>query len=383
MLDNIWLTAAIWIGIAFIASLISIRIGITVALIEIFLGMLAGNLFGMHETTQWIDFFALLGSLTLTFLAGAEIDPETFKANLKPSLIMGSLSCAIPFIGVWLFTEFVLGWEIQQAQIAGIALSTTSVAIIYSVVIEKGVSDTSLGKLMLTSVFITDLGTVLMLGVLFATYNSWMIFFIIALAAAFFITPYFTKKLIKTFKASKISEPEIKFVFLILFLLAGLATAANTVPILPSFVMGIALAGLFVNDKTLMHRVRTISFSVFTPFYFIKAGLYISLKTVAVSYGLISILLLLKVIFKYAGIYPTTRILKYNAKTAHYTSLLMSTGITFGTIAALFGLTNNIIDQNQYTVLVTVVILSALIPTIIAQKFFEPSLAEMSNRKEI
>jgi len=379
MLDNIWMIAAIWIGIALLASLISIRIGITVALVEIFLGIIAGNFFGMSETTQWIDFLALMGGLTLTFLAGAEIDPETFKSNLKPSLVMGTLSFSVPFVGIWLFVQFVLGWDPYQAQIAGIALSTTSVAIIYSVVVERGVSHTSLGKFMLTSCFITDLGTVLLLGILFANFNSYMLLFIVAIAAAFFITPYVTKKMLLKFQARKASEPEIRFIFLILFLLAGLATAAGSIAILPSFIIGIAVAGVFVNDKTLIHRIRNISFAVFTPFFFIKAGLYISLDTVLASFGLIAVLLFLKVVFKYAGIWPTSRAIRFNSKTAHYTSLLMSTGITFGTISALFGLNNNIIDQSQYTILVTVVILSALIPTVIAQKFFEPSLEEMEN----
>jgi len=380
MPDNIWIIAAIWIGIALIASLISIRIGITVALIEIFLGMIAGNFLGIHETTQWIDFLALMGGLTLTFLAGAEIDPQTLKDNYKPCLIMGALSFSIPFIGVWLFAQYVLGWGVYQAQIAGIALSTTSVAIIYSVVVEKGISHTPLGKYLLISCFITDLGTVLMLGILFANYNSYMVLFVISMAAAFFITPYVIKIMLKKYEARKVSEPEIRFIFAVLFLLAGLATAVNSVAILPSFIIGIAVAGVFVDDKTIINRIRSISFAFFTPFFFIKAGLYISLNTVIASFGLIAVLLLLKVVFKFAGVWPASRAIKFNVKTSNYTALLMSTGITFGTISVLFGLNNNIIDQNQYSILVTVVILSALIPTMIAQKFFEPSTEEMNNK---
>jgi Kef-type K+ transport system membrane component KefB len=56
-----------------------------------------------------------------------------------------------------------------------------------------------------------------------------------------------------------------------------------------------------------------------------------------------------------------------------YTTLLMSTGLTFGSICALYGLTNGIIDQLQYTILVTAVIASAVVPTLIAQRWFEPA----------
>ena len=374
MLENIWFVAAIWVGFAFVASLISIRLGIAVTLIEILMGVIMGNFLGITGSTEWVDFLAYMGSLTLTFLAGAEIDPKSLKANLKASLLMGGLSFALPFLGVWAFTQHVLGWGLPQAQIAGIALSTTSVAVIYSVMIEKGLSETSLGKLILIACFVTDLGTVITLGVIFANFNVIMVLFIVAMAAAFIAMPYIMKTFIKKYGANKTSEPELKFIMLILFIFAGLATAAKSEAVLPAYLIGLAVAGVFVSDKTLVKRLRTIAFTIFTPIYFIKAGLYISLCAILASFGTILILLLLKVGFKSAGVWPVSRAIKLSTKASNYTTLLMSTGLTFGTISALFGLNNGIIDQNQYTILVTVVILSAVIPTIIAQKFFEPSI---------
>jgi len=372
MLENIWMTAALWIGLAFAASLISIKLGIAVALIEILMGIIAGNFLAIQGTTQWIDFLAVMGSLTLTFLAGAEIDPLSLKKNLKPSLIMGALSFALPFIGIWAFAQNILGWGMQQSQIAGIALSTTSVAIIYSVMIDKGLTDTAVGKLILTACFVTDLGTVLALGIIFANFNILMVVFVAVLAALVFVMPRLLRIIIKAYEANKNSEPEIKFILLILFLLAGLATAAKSEAVLPAYIMGFILAGVFVNDKTLIKRLRSISFAIFTPFFFIKAGLYISLDVIAASIGIITLFLLLKVAFKTAGVWPVARVIKLSVRTSNYTTLLMSTGLTFGSISALFGLNNNIIDQNQYTILVTAVVLSAIVPTIIAQKFFEP-----------
>jgi Kef-type K+ transport system membrane component KefB len=99
---------------ALIASLISIRLGISVALIEILIGIIAGNFLGIHHTTQWIDFLAMLGSGVLTFLAGAEIDPESLKAHLKPSLAIGILAFAVPFVSVWLIAQFIFGWGIHS-----------------------------------------------------------------------------------------------------------------------------------------------------------------------------------------------------------------------------------------------------------------------------
>lgn len=383
MFNNVWFIAAIWMGLAFIASLISIRLGISVALVEIFVGVIAGNFLGIHQTTQWIDFLAMLGSGVLTFLAGAEIDPVSLRANLKMSMLIGCIAFFLPFGCVWLFAQFVLGWDMHAAQIAGIALSTTSVAVVYAVMIERGLSNTSLGKMILAACFINDFGTVLALGILFADFNIVLLIFVVILAAVLWFMPRWTKYLIGKLGTKRVSEPEVKFILLILFFLGWLATSANSEAVLPAYLVGLVVAGVFLSDKTLVNRMRTIAFTVFTPFYFIKAGLYVSLPAVWISLGIIAVLLLLKVSTKTIGVWPLSRLFKMNTKMANYTTLLMSTGLTFGTISALYGMNNHIINQTQYTILVTVVILSAVVPTIIAQSFFEPSEKAMNEWGEL
>ncbi|MBN1632557.1 MAG: cation:proton antiporter [Ignavibacteria bacterium] len=377
MLDNVWIIAAIWMGLAFIASLISIRVGISVALIEILIGVIAGNFLGLHQTTEWINFLAMLGSGVLTFLAGAEIDPASLKANFKASFSIGILSFILPFIVIWMITQYIFGWSLQQAQIAGIALSTTSVAVVYAVMIEKGLNSTDMGKMILAACFITDLGTVLALGILFAEFNFWMLIFISALTIMMIFMPRMTKFIIARMGSKRVSEPEVKFILFVLFMLGGLATMAKSEAVLPAYLIGLVVAGVFVKDKTLVNRMRTIAFAMFTPFYFIKAGLYVSLSALWISVGVILILLFIKIGTKIIGVYPLARYFKMRNSEANYTSLLMATGLTFGTISALFGLNNGIIDGTQYTILVTVVILSAIIPTMIAQRFFQPSESTM------
>lgn len=377
MLENIWFVAAIWMGLALIASLISIRLGISVALIEILVGVIAGNFLGIHKTTEWINFLAMLGSGVLTFLAGAEIDPSSLKSNLKASFTIGTVSFLLPFLFVWFFAQFVLGWSMQQSQIAGISLSTTSVAVVYAVMIEKGLGSTALGKMILAACFITDFGTVLALGVLFADFNIWLLVFVIVLSIMLWYMPKWTQFIIVRMGATRISEPEVKFIFFILFFLGGLATTAKSEAVLPAYLVGLVVAGVFLRDKTLVNRMRSIAFAMFTPFYFIKAGLFVSLTALWAGIAIIGVLLIIKIVTKIAGVYPLARKFKMRSREANYTSLLMATGLTFGTISALFGLNNNIIDQSQYTILVTVVILSAIIPTLIAQRFFQPSVEVM------
>ena len=378
ILNNIWFLAAIWMGLAFIASIISIRLRVSVALIEILIGVIAGNYLGIHKTTDWINFLAMLGSGIITFLAGAEIDPVSLKANLRPSLVIGILSFFTPFLSVWLIMQFIFGWSLHEAQIAGIALSTTSVAVVYAVMIETGNSSTAMGKMILAACFITDFGTVLALGVLFANFNWWMLLFIAVMCIMLWYMPKWTKFIIVKMGASRqISEPEVKFLLFILFFLGGLSTTAKSEAVLPAYLIGFVVAGVFMRDKTLINRMRSIAFAVFTPFYFIKAGLYVSLPAVWSAIGVISFLFLLKIGTKYIGVFPFARTFSMRSKESHYTTLLMGTGLTFGTIAALYGLNNNIINQKQYTILVTVVILSAVIPTLFAQKYFKPRQSTM------
>ena len=384
MFDNIWFIAAFWMGLALLASLISIRLGISVALIEILVGVIVGNIhFGQYHdllrTTEWTNFLAMLGSGVLTFLAGAEIDPASLRANLRASMSIGVLSFLLPFLGVWMFAQFVLGWPLRQAWIAGIALSTTSVAVVYAVMIEGGLGSTAMGKTLLAACFITDFGTVLALGVLFADFKITLVVFVAVTAVVLWYMPRWTQRIITRLGATRVSEPEVKFIFFVLFFLGGLASTAKSEAVLPAYLLGLVVAGVFLRDKTLVHRMRSIAFAIFTPFYFIKAGLFVSLPALAAAVGVIAVLLALKMATKFVGVWPLARVFYMRSGEATYTALLMSTGLTFGTISALFGLQNKIIDQQQYSVLVTVVILSAFVPTVIAQKLFQPTVRTMAS----
>jgi Kef-type K+ transport system membrane component KefB len=378
--SNVWLAASVWMALALIASLISIRIGISVALIEILIGVAAGNFLGVH-TTPWIDFLATFGAGLLTFLAGAEIDPDSLRRHLKPAIVIGVVSFLAPFLAGCAFAYWAAHWERHAAYIAGISLSTTSVAVVYAVMIETGLNRTELGKLILAACFITDFGTVLALGIIFANFNAWLLLFVAVTALVLWQLPRLTRLLISRV-GHRVSEPEVKFLFLVLFLLGGLAKLAQSEAVLPAYLVGLVIAGVFVRDRVLMERMRTIAFTMLTPFYFLKAGLYVALPAVAGGALLILAFFTVKMLSKVMGIWPLTRRFGFKPSDGVYTTLLMATGLTFGTISALFGLTNHIIDQSQYTVLVTTVIASAVVPTLVAQRFFTPPLPRVNGTEK-
>ena len=200
-----------------------------------------------------------------------------------------------------------------------------------------------------------------------------MVLFLVITAIVLFLLPKFTPWFFKKV-GSRISEPETKFIFLILFGLGALALMAKSEAVLPAYLVGMVLAPFFLKNKTLSHRMRVTAFTMLTPFYFLKAGSLIKLSAMWNTVILILIFLAVKMCAKFIGVLPLTQIFRFGRKEGMYTTLLMSTGLTFGTISALFGYTNKIIDQEQYTVLVTAVILSAVVPTIIAQKWFQPKI---------
>jgi Kef-type K+ transport system membrane component KefB len=371
---NVYWIAAVWMGMALAASVISIRVGVSVALVEIVVGAIMGNIPGhpdLVQQTEFTDFLATIGSAVLTFLAGAEIDPQSLRRHWRASLSIGVVSFAAPFAGALLFSRFVLDWSWHASEISGVALSTTSVAVVYAVMVESGLNRVDLGKLVLAACFTTDLGTVLALGGLFADVNWLLVVFMLVTAAAMWLMPTLTRMVLRTV-GGRVSEPEIKFLFFVLFALGGLASSAKSEAVLPAYLIGLVVAGVFLNDRIIVDRLRTIAFALLTPFFFLRAGLLISFPALVAGSGVIALLFGVKMVTKIGSVWPTAAAFKLDRRDRTYTTLLMATGLTFGSIAALYGLTNHLISQAQYSQLVTVVILSAFVPTLIAQQFFAP-----------
>ncbi len=359
-----------------LASMASVELGISVALIEITLGVVAGNFLGL-TSPPWMDFLASFGSILLTFLAGAEVDPRVMKENLKESVLIGGVSFAAPFVGAWLFCAWVLGWSTPAAQIAGVALSTTSLAVVYAVLVETGLTLTPLGKLIMASTFVTDFGVALALALLFIRPTWWLVPFIgvsvLVIWAMVALQPWFFRRY-----GTRVIEPEIKGAVAALLVLMFFAEKAQSHAVLPAFILGLALARIFHEHPELTRRFRVVAFALLTPFFFLKGGMNVSLRLVWANLGLLVLLFAVKQVTKIAGVYPLAR--RWMPVDAMFTTLLMSTGLTFGTISSLYGLNAGILDRAQFSVLVTVVVASAVIPTIIAQRWFSPKRARQPAR---
>jgi Kef-type K+ transport system membrane component KefB len=359
--------------LVFLASIISLRLGLSVAIIEIFLGAIAGNL-GL-KTEDWMIYIAQFGGIILTYLAGTEIDSRLFREKFKESFLIGFFSFLIPFIAAFLFTFCITGWSYKAALIAGIALSTTSLAVVYSVLVETGLTKTQIGKMLMAATFVTDMGTALALSIMFLKPTIYtLVFYIVSILVIFLVDKFSLYILHNPRFFDKVIEPEIKFIFLILLVFIYFAQIGGGQAILPAFVLGLLMSKHFDEKRktrVIKNRLRTVAYAFITPIFFIVGGMKISITMIIASLGLFAALFAVKIVAKFIGVYFLAK--KYIPNEGSmYTTLLMSTGLTFGTISSLFGLQAGIIDQVQYSILVGVVVASAIIPTFIAQQWFMP-----------
>jgi Kef-type K+ transport system membrane component KefB len=373
-----WAQAALWLGLALVATLLSIWLRVATAMSEIVVGAIAQLLIGalvggaaLGVGESWVTFLAGTGAIVLTFLAGAELDPPVLRMKWKEASAIGLVSFAAPFLGCTAVAYWILGWGVPASWLAGIAMSTTSVAVVYAVMLEFGFNATDYGKTVLAACFITDLATVLALGFIFAPFTWKTLLFFSACGVAAVVLPWLTPRFFRRF-GGRPSELEAKYLMFILFGLGALATWADSEAVLPAYLMGMVLAGSVGKDHALVRRLRTLTFGLLTPLYFIRAGSLVSMPALVAAPFAFIVLLLAKMATKVAGVYPVARAYKSPRQEAAYTTLLMSTGLTFGTISALFGLSHQVIDQAQYSCLVAAVIGSAVIPTLLANAFFLP-----------
>ena len=375
---NTWALAALWVGLALAAALLAIWFKISTALSEIVLGTAAQLVVvafisqgGLLGSTQWITFLAGTGAVVLTFLAGAELDPAVFKTKWREAAAIGLAGFFGPFLGCTAIAYYVLHWSVMSSWLCGVALSTTSVAVVYAVMLELGFNVTEYGKSILAACFINDIGTVVALGLIFSPFTIRTLIFIVVSVAAFavlpFVTPWFFRKY-----GGRVSEIEAKYILFVLFAMGGLALWAGSEAVLPAYMIGMVLAGTVGKDHLLIRRLRTLTFGLLSPFYFIRAGSFVSVPALIAAPATMLILFMAKSLTKATAVYPAVRAHRYDGSSGAYYTLMMSTGLTFGTISALFGYNHHIIDQAQYSYIVGTVIASAVIPTMIANSFFLP-----------
>ena len=358
-MEYLFLIAAFWLALAVIAAIIAYHLRISIALVEICVGVAVAaiadfcfNVDVIGAKDQWLRFLASCGAVLLTFLAGAELDPVVVRKKLKEVLIVGMVGFLAPFIGCSILAFFALEWGLRASLLCGVALSTTSMAVVYAVMLETGFNRTEFGKGILGACFINDLGTVIALGLIFSPFTYRSILFIVLSGVILVLLPFVMRLLTKVY-GNRTAAIRTKCVLLILFGLGFLAIWSGSEAVLPAYIAGMVLAGNAAKDHQWIRRLRTLTIGLLTPFYFLRAGMLVSLTTLIFAPLVFIVLLAGKVFSKIFGLFPVISRFRKQRDERWYYTLLMSTGLTFGTISALFGYTHGIVTQEQYSFLVT------------------------------
>ncbi|MBI5244664.1 MAG: cation:proton antiporter [Elusimicrobia bacterium] len=377
-METIFIIAAVWLSLAVLSAIIAYHLKISIALVEICVGTAAAavttRLFGndsLGSSQEWLRFLASTGAILLTFLAGAELDPKVMKVKWKEVLVVGCVGFLAPFLGCAAAARCLLHWSGPASWLAGVALSTTSMAVVYAVMLETGFNSTDYGKGILGACFINDLGTVLALGFLFAPFTYKTAVFAIGSVIVLGLFPFLTRFFTHTY-GNRTAAIRVKWVALVLFGMGALALWSGNEAVLPAYIAGMMLAEFAVENHAWVRRLRTLTVGFLTPFYFIRAGTLVSLPALIAAPLVFLFLFVGKTISKIFGLYPVVAAFRKERSERWYYTLMMSTGLTFGTISALYGFTHGILDQAQYSFLVATVIASAVIPTLIATRAFTP-----------
>ena len=285
--------------------------------------------------------------------------------------VVGLVGFLAPFLGCAALARYVLGWDPAASWLAGVALSTTSMAVVYAVMLETGFNRTEFGKGILGACFVNDLGTVLALGLIFALFTVRTLIFVAVSAVVLALLPRLTAWITDRY-GHRTAAIRAKWVLLVLFGLGALALWSGSEAVLPAYIAGMVLAGTAAHDAFWVRRMRTLTIGFLTPFYFLRAGSLVSIPSILALPAVFLLLFAGKVVSKIFGLYPVVGRFREERKERWYYTLMMSTGLTFGTISALYGYSHGIVTRGQYSFLVATVIASAVIPTLIANFAFLP-----------
>lgn len=357
--------------LVFAASALSLRLGVSVAVFELLLGFAAGNL-GL-EPPGWLTHVGAFGGLLLTFLAGAEVDAALLRRHAGKAAAVGLGSFLAPLAAGYLFCRYAAGWSPAASLLAGIALSETSLAVVYSVLAETGRGASRTGRLLMACTFVTNTLTAVALSLAFMRPDALTVLFLAGSAAFLLFAGRLSGWLMaRPALAGKTAEPEIKYVFAVILGFAWLASAGGGQAMLPVFLFGLAAAPHLAGPQAAVKlRLRTVAYAFVTPCFFLAAGMKVSATAVLGAAGLAAALFAVKQAAKFAGVYFLAR--RHFPAAKNYFTLLMSTGLTFGLLAALWGAEHGVLDASQYSVLTGVLLASAVLPAFAAQRWFPPA----------
>ncbi len=350
-----------------IAGILSIELGISVAILEIVAGLIVAYYFDISGLT-WLDFLSNFGILGIMFIAGFEIDKDVLKRHYRRSLAIGLSAYFTPLIIISLISYLIFGLGMRASLLIGLATSTTSLALVYPALKEKHLLKVKTGHILLSSAMIVDLLSIVSLTILLGLVDVSMAIYVLAALALLLMAPRIGHWLFSKYKGN-IVELEMKFILFVLLSLAVISERVYASEVIFVFMAGLFFSALLKQHAALEDKLRGIIFGFMAPLFFFKAGTMIDVKIIDLDI-LIATLTLFALAFlgKFVGTYSIVKKV-CRPKFASFAGLLFNYRLTFGIIASVFGLRYGIIDEGIYFALMGTILLTSIISSILLRKF--------------
>lgn len=364
MAVDLYSTALVAIAVV-VAGIIGIKTRISSSIFEVAAGLVLANALGVG-IAPWLDFLGTFGGLILTFLAGAEVEFVLLRKQAKESFGIGTMAFAAPLIGIVGVLTVFTDWTWQARVAGGLALTTTSVAVVYAVLAEYELIKTPTARTIIAVTFVNDILTLIGINFIQTTFDLATIAFVGVLIALVPIVPRLLRRVVAGF-GKRAVEIELRFILAILLAISFFADYASLHSVFGAFVLGLIFANSIQEHQDILSKMRTVTFTLLAPAFFIRAGMLIALPAVVANIGLVFGLLGTKLASKFVGVYGLAK--KWIPEAPMFSTMLFSTGLTVGTITATLGHQLGYLSDVQFSVVITVVILSAVVPTLIAKRF--------------
>jgi Kef-type K+ transport system membrane component KefB len=353
-----------------VAGIVGLKTRISSSVIEVLAGILLANLLNVG-ISPWLEFLGTFGGLILTFLAGAEVEFTLLRKRAKQSFILGTMAFAAPLIGAVSFLSITLQWSPQASLAGGLALTTTSIAVVYAVLIEYELIKIPFAKSIIAVTFVNDILTLVGINFIQPLFDWITASFIIILLVSVLLIPRLLKAIVQRY-GRKAVEMELRFILAALLGIAFFADEAKLHAVFGAFVLGLIFANSLQQHQEVLSKMKTLTFSLLAPAFFVRAGIMIALPTVFANVLAILGLLGIKLTSKFAGTYALCK--RWIPEAPVFSTLLFSTGLTVGTITATLGRDLGFLSNIQFSIIVMAVILSAIVPTLIAKSFVPTKL---------
>jgi len=348
------------------AGIIALEIGFSSAIFEIIAGSIAVNFFHMSDL-KWAEFLANIGLLGLMFFAGLESDIQILKKNFLKAFFIGISSFLLPLISIFLITKFIFNYSLKSSLLISVALSTTSLALVYPLLKDKKMLKLPSGQTLLAGAMVVDIVSMFTLSFIFEGINLSNIVFLLGLLVIMFFLPKIGEKLFNRYLHNNIEFP-IRFIIAILIAIGFLSKEIHINEAVLAFALGIFFSGFFRENDILEKKLRAIIFGFVAPFFFFKAGYSIKLENINIHIIILSFILgSVAFATKYIATVIATK--PFFKKTVYkIAGLFFNMRLTFGIVASIFGLEYKVIDTDTYTALLLIIVSTSLIASFLMKK---------------